>query len=480
MSGRIIFPIIVSILILGSVGLSQDAFAANLVTNGSFEDPAASCTGTFVTLPNGNTAITGWTVGGNSVDWICTFWQATDGTKSLDLSGIGAGSVSQTLATVPGATYNVTFDLAGNSALPDPSINPVKSVTVDVAGTTNNFTFDTTGKSTSNMGYVTESFSFTAVNSLTSLTFTSDNTSAYGPAIDNVSVVQSSSIPPDTDNDGVIDANDLCPATPAGTQVDATGCALPPPDTTPPTVTVSSETAEATSSSGASVSFTSSATDDVDGPITPSCDYTSGDVFAIGTTPVTCTASDVAGNLGTGTGIITVQDTIAPSITVTLEELTSEEDEGIYRVVIIETDAVDLNPVVTANINGIIVTNNQLVKLEIDDESESKFKEAKEKQCEKSQEKADEKIAKGKPISAELQTKLLVCDAGGILKIEDLSFTLSATATDASGNSVTGTATPTFTPEVDDDDEESGDDDSEDKKDKKSKDKKDDKKDKDE
>ena len=35
----------------------------------------------------------------------------------------------------------------------------------------------------------------------------------------------------DTDNDGVIDDNDNCPNTPAGTVVDANGCALPPADT---------------------------------------------------------------------------------------------------------------------------------------------------------------------------------------------------------------------------------------------------------
>ena len=56
-----------------------------------------------------------------------------------------------------------------------------------------------------------------------------------------------------------------------------------------------------TGPNGASVSFTSLTTDDIDGSITPNCDYVSGDVFAISTTIVTCTATDASGNDSTGT-----------------------------------------------------------------------------------------------------------------------------------------------------------------------------------
>ena len=255
-------------------------------------------------------------------------------------------------------------------------------------------------------------------------------------------------------------------------------------DTTPPVITApAAQSFEATAvlSPLTQLDYGTATGSDIFTPVVITDDAPA--TFALGDTTITWTATDANGLTNTATQIITVQDTTAPVIPVRLEELYSEDDEGIYRVILTATDAVDPNPSITANINGITVTNNQLVKLEIDDESESKFKEAKEKQCIKNQEKADKKIAKGKTISAELQAKLLICDAGGILQIEDLSFTLSATATDASGNGSTGAATPTFTPEVDDDEDESHDDDSEsdndDKKDKKSKDKKDDKKDKD-
>jgi hypothetical protein len=90
---------------------------------------------------------------------------------------------------------------------------------------------------------------------------------------------------------------------------------LEPVDAVPPIVTVSDEIVEAISSSGANVSFSVTAIDDVDDSITPSCDATSGDIFAITSTIVTCTATDSAGNEGIGSGTITVEDTISPVVT---------------------------------------------------------------------------------------------------------------------------------------------------------------------
>jgi hypothetical protein len=58
------------------------------------------------------------------------------------------------------------------------------------------------------------------------------------------------------------------------------------------------------------------ATDDVDGPLTAVCAKASGTVVAIGTTKITCTAKDAAGNIGDNTFDVTVQDTTAPSVVV--------------------------------------------------------------------------------------------------------------------------------------------------------------------
>jgi len=80
-----------------------------------------------------------------------------------------------------------------------------------------------------------------------------------------------------------------------------------PIDKTSPVVTVSSPiTASATSPSGASVTFTASATDpdDAAGPV--QCNPASGSTFPIGTTTVTCTSTDTHGNTGTASFTVTV------------------------------------------------------------------------------------------------------------------------------------------------------------------------------
>jgi len=85
----------------------------------------------------------------------------------------------------------------------------------------------------------------------------------------------------------------------------------------PPVVTVPADiTVDATSASGAIVSFTASAVDEVDGPITPTCTPPSGSTFSIGTTTVTCTATDSSGNTGSARFTVTVRDTTPPSVPV--------------------------------------------------------------------------------------------------------------------------------------------------------------------
>jgi hypothetical protein len=83
-------------------------------------------------------------------------------------------------------------------------------------------------------------------------------------------------------------------------------------DTTPPTVTNTSVTAEATSASGAAVAFSVRATDLVTTSPAISCAPASGSVFPLGTTSAKCTATDAAGNQGFGTVTVTVQDTKPP------------------------------------------------------------------------------------------------------------------------------------------------------------------------
>jgi hypothetical protein len=74
-------------------------------------------------------------------------------------------------------------------------------------------------------------------------------------------------------------------------------------------------TVNATSASGAIVTFAPTAKDQVDGTVIISCTPSSGSTFAIGTTPVTCTAADRSGNKVQGTFDVTVVDNGGPTIT---------------------------------------------------------------------------------------------------------------------------------------------------------------------
>jgi len=79
-------------------------------------------------------------------------------------------------------------------------------------------------------------------------------------------------------------------------------------DTTMPALALpASMSVAATSATGASVSFTATATDTVDGVRAVSCVPASGSAFPIGTTRVDCTASDASGNQAAGFFTVTVQ-----------------------------------------------------------------------------------------------------------------------------------------------------------------------------
>jgi hypothetical protein len=78
-------------------------------------------------------------------------------------------------------------------------------------------------------------------------------------------------------------------------------------DTTPPTLTLPGTiTVTATGANGAAVSYSASASDLVDGAVTPACAPASGSTFPLGTTPVTCTATDAHGNTATGSFLVQV------------------------------------------------------------------------------------------------------------------------------------------------------------------------------
>lgn len=87
-------------------------------------------------------------------------------------------------------------------------------------------------------------------------------------------------------------------------------------DTTPPVLTLPANlTLEATGPSGAVATFAASAVDVVDGVRPVSCTPSSGSSFPLGTTVVSCAASDLSGNKAASTFSVLVQDTTPPAIT---------------------------------------------------------------------------------------------------------------------------------------------------------------------
>jgi choice-of-anchor C domain-containing protein len=189
--------LLIAAVVIFGLGLPAEA---SIVTNGSFEDGYNPPTGTYRTLYAADSSyddITGWTVIGNSIDWICTYWQPAAGIRSLDLAGLGNGGVlANQVTTVVGQQYALTFAMAGN---PDsPSGQKVKTMIVTVDGVVNQeFTFDTTDTSRTNMGWAWHSIAFTADSTSTILMFQNkegQTPAYYGAALDDVSIVATSTV----------------------------------------------------------------------------------------------------------------------------------------------------------------------------------------------------------------------------------------------------------------------------------------------
>ena len=167
---------------------------ANLITNGSFESGswvAASAMNSWSHVLPGSGVITGWTVGGSyGVDWHnnTEFNPIQDGNYAIDLNGTGqsgsTGTIGQTIATVAGLTYHVSFYLAGpGTGGPDP-----RQINLNISGVGNTlFSQDASNNQALDWGLKT--LDFVAASSSTTLTFSSVNSaSSWGPALDNVKV----------------------------------------------------------------------------------------------------------------------------------------------------------------------------------------------------------------------------------------------------------------------------------------------------
>lgn len=171
------------------------ATQAATITNGSFETGVTP--GTFTTLGSvDSTSITGWTVGSGNIDYIGSYWQASDGNRSLDLTGVKKGSIFTTITDLMvGTAYKLYFDMSGN-----PDGEPA-SKKMDVTLATNPLTKEhyhynvvTNQNTLADMKWMTYVLNFVATSSTSVLTFAAGNgggngnACCYGPALDNVRI----------------------------------------------------------------------------------------------------------------------------------------------------------------------------------------------------------------------------------------------------------------------------------------------------
>jgi len=170
-----------------ALGTATSAHAANLITNGSFEQSTVRPGSGWIQLNAGNSSLPGWTIESGSIDLVGTYWTASHGTQSLDLAGDRPGVISQSFATVAGESYTITFDHAANAGYGGSR----KAVDVFVNGVATSFMFN--GEvSGVNQNWQTDTLTFIATGTTTKLAFGAGagiTGGAYGPSLDNVSVV---------------------------------------------------------------------------------------------------------------------------------------------------------------------------------------------------------------------------------------------------------------------------------------------------
>ena len=113
-------------------------------------------------------------------------------------------------------------------------------------------------------------------------------------------------------------------------------------DTTAPTVSVPADiTQEATSAAGATATF-ALGHDAVDGAVAHECTPASGSTFGARQTTVICSATDDAGNTGTGCFTVTVRDTTAPRVTVPADLVAEATGPNGAKVVYGDVSAIDI------------------------------------------------------------------------------------------------------------------------------------------
>ena len=123
----------------------------------------------------------------DDLSWIIFLPYATEGTSYPGLDAVSLtspGAIAQSVDTIPGESYRVTFEMAGNVDRGPAT----RELLLSAAGSSQLFQFDTTGHTAENPGWETMTWDFLATDESTTIEFVSQTVGAFGPLIDNVSV----------------------------------------------------------------------------------------------------------------------------------------------------------------------------------------------------------------------------------------------------------------------------------------------------
>jgi hypothetical protein len=178
-------------LALAASALLATGAQAVTVVNSSFEQGVA-ITGGSVFLPAppiDTTSIPGWRILSNGVDYAdSTLWDASAGSRSLELAGSSSGGVQQAInnAFVVGKQYRIRWDMSVNPFAANGTYQALVSAT---GGGGQFFSYTKTAANTpTNMLYQNYEYIWTAANVSSSFQFRSRGNGSQGVVIDNVSI----------------------------------------------------------------------------------------------------------------------------------------------------------------------------------------------------------------------------------------------------------------------------------------------------
>lgn len=275
-------------------------------------------------------------IGGHTVE--CTSVDAAGNEATATFSVAVVDTIAPDLAPVGNVTFEATGPDGAVVTYDDPSATDVADASVDVACSpasggslslgdtvvTCTATDDATNTSTTSFVVAVEDSTAPVVGQPSNLTV-----EAVGPEgavvsfddpswIDAVDTSGTATCSPASGSTFALGASEVaCSASDAAGNIGSASFTILIQDTTSPIVLVpAAVVAEATSVAGADVGYVVSASDTVSGALAVSCSTLSGATFALGSTAVSCSAADAAGNTGSAGFDVTVQDTTAPVLIV--------------------------------------------------------------------------------------------------------------------------------------------------------------------